>query len=303
MYILIIMLPLLGSIFSGIFGRKLGVTGSQIITILSLTTASLLSILAFYEVGLSGSPVMLNINTWFNTEIMNVNWGFLFDTISVSFLIAVTLVSTLVHIYSVNYMAEDPVKYSRKILNGFKLSNSGDTLKLMIPNYIRKIICGWSNKSCKGIIHKMNESEMSYRGSKSLSLKFNESVKEQRVNGSWCINYNLKTYKHLRYTLFNYENSHYVNNLSKQYTNKHFFSTKTESSDINPWFIIGFIDAEGSFSISLSKNIKKNKNQLNWKIEPRFQLGLHIKDITLLILIQKNLNNIGNIYQYSKKKK
>jgi len=108
MYILILALPLLGSIFSGLLGRKLGVTGSQIITTILLCIASFLSIIAFYEVGLSGSPVMLNLNSWFNTEIITITWGFLFDSISVSFLLAVTSVSSLVHIYSINYMAEDP---------------------------------------------------------------------------------------------------------------------------------------------------------------------------------------------------
>jgi NADH-ubiquinone oxidoreductase chain 5 len=63
MYILTLLLPLLGSIFSGLIGRKLGVTGSQLITTSSLGLASILSILAFYEISLSGSPVTLNLNT------------------------------------------------------------------------------------------------------------------------------------------------------------------------------------------------------------------------------------------------
>ena len=38
-----------------------------------------------------------------------------------------------------------PVKCYGKTLLWVKLSNSGDTLKLMIPSYLRKIISGWSN--------------------------------------------------------------------------------------------------------------------------------------------------------------
>ena len=64
-----------------------------------------------------------------------------------------------------------------------KLSNSGDTLKLLVPSYSWKIICGWINKSGMVITHKMIENEMGYRGSKSDNI----SVKEQRVDGSWCI--------------------------------------------------------------------------------------------------------------------
>ena len=66
-----------------------------------------------------------------------------------------------------------------------KLSNSGDTLKLMIPSYSRKIISGQSNYLGKVTSHKMRENKMGYRGSK--SDLYNKSVKEQRVDGSWSI--------------------------------------------------------------------------------------------------------------------
>jgi NADH-ubiquinone oxidoreductase chain 5 len=39
---------------------------------------------------------------------LSVSWGFLFDSLTVSMLIPVLFVSTLVHIYSTNYMSEDP---------------------------------------------------------------------------------------------------------------------------------------------------------------------------------------------------
>ena len=52
-----------------------------------------------------------------------------------------------------------------------QLSNSGDTLKLMIPNYSWKAISGWTNHSCTVISHKMKETEIGYRGSKSIKKK------------------------------------------------------------------------------------------------------------------------------------
>ena len=64
-----------------------------------------------------------------------------------------------------------------------KLSNSGDTLKLMIPSYSRKAVSGQNNYLGMVTSHKMNENEMGYRGSKS---ECNTSEKEQRVDGS-CI--------------------------------------------------------------------------------------------------------------------
>jgi NADH-ubiquinone oxidoreductase chain 5 len=61
MYLSILILPLLGSFVSGLMGRKIGVTGAQFITIFCLIIASILTSIAFYEVGLLGSPVYINL--------------------------------------------------------------------------------------------------------------------------------------------------------------------------------------------------------------------------------------------------
>src|ERR1700733_13103803 len=57
----IITLPLLGSIVSGFFGRKVGVSGAQLITCTSVIVTTLLSIVAFFEVGLNNIPVSINL--------------------------------------------------------------------------------------------------------------------------------------------------------------------------------------------------------------------------------------------------
>jgi NADH-ubiquinone oxidoreductase chain 5 len=60
MYLSIIVLPFLGSIFSGFLGRKVGETGAQLLSCGSLFLSALLSTIAFYEVGFSASPVSIN---------------------------------------------------------------------------------------------------------------------------------------------------------------------------------------------------------------------------------------------------
>ena len=55
MYLLIILFPLLGAIFAGLFGRFIGRTGSLFITTFFLFLSFCLSIFIFYEVGLSQS--------------------------------------------------------------------------------------------------------------------------------------------------------------------------------------------------------------------------------------------------------
>jgi NADH-ubiquinone oxidoreductase chain 5 len=62
MYLSIVILPLLGSIISGLLGRKIGVKGSHIITSLLLVISSLLASIAFYEVGITSSPESINLS-------------------------------------------------------------------------------------------------------------------------------------------------------------------------------------------------------------------------------------------------
>lgn len=53
---------------------------------------------------------------------------------------------------------------------------------------------------------------------------------------------------------------------------------------LHPWYLTGFVDAEGSFLII----IRKNKNfKIGWNVELRFQIHLHEKDTALLEQVQK----------------
>jgi len=61
MYLVIIILPLLGSIVSGFFGRKVGVSGAQYITCLSVIVTTILAIIAFCEVGFNNIPVSIEL--------------------------------------------------------------------------------------------------------------------------------------------------------------------------------------------------------------------------------------------------
>jgi NADH-ubiquinone oxidoreductase chain 5 len=108
MYLAIIVLPLLGSIVSGFFGRKVGVTGSHIITCSLVIATTLLAIATFFEVGFNNIPVSIHLFRWIDSESLNILWGFNFDSLTVSMLIPVLIVSSLVHIYSIGYMSHDP---------------------------------------------------------------------------------------------------------------------------------------------------------------------------------------------------
>jgi NADH-ubiquinone oxidoreductase chain 5 len=59
MYLILIILPLLGSIVAGFFGRKVGVYGAQLITCSGVIITTVLAILAFFEVGFNNIPVFI----------------------------------------------------------------------------------------------------------------------------------------------------------------------------------------------------------------------------------------------------
>jgi NADH-ubiquinone oxidoreductase chain 5 len=61
MYLALIILPILGSIVSGFFGRKIGVSGSRIITCTCVIITTILAIIAFIEVGLNQVPVTIDL--------------------------------------------------------------------------------------------------------------------------------------------------------------------------------------------------------------------------------------------------
>ena len=108
MYLALIILPILGSIVSGFFGRKIGVSGARIVTCTCVIITTILAIFAFLEVGLNQIPVKLELFRWIDAESLNIKWAFNFDSLTVSMLIPVLIVSSLVHLYSIGYMSHDP---------------------------------------------------------------------------------------------------------------------------------------------------------------------------------------------------
>ena len=204
-------------------------------------------------------------------------------------LIPVLIISSLVHIYSIGYMSNDPqgglIKGKQDY--GDKLSNSGELLKFLIPSHIWKYMCGCANHTCMVISQKMSENEMEYRGSKSIVPLINTIVKEQREDGSLRI----KNLMRIRCSLMGFERN-YLANIPSEQSNIKIFSTLT-SSHIDPWAITGFIDAEGSFSIILDKN---KTRKLGWRVQSKFQIGLHIKDLNLLSQIREFLGGIGSLH-------
>jgi NADH-ubiquinone oxidoreductase chain 5 len=140
MYLAIIILPLLGSIISGFFGRTVGITGAQFITCCSIFITTLLAILAFLEVGLNNTPVSIHVFRWIDSESLNISWGFNFDSLTVSMLIPVLIVSLLVHVYSIGYMSHDP--HNQRFFSYLSLFTFMMIILVTANNYLLMFV-GW----------------------------------------------------------------------------------------------------------------------------------------------------------------
>lgn len=154
---------------------------------------------------------------------------------------------------------------------------------------------------------KIFERLMDYRGSKSAigTSVANIAVKEQRVNGSQHIYLTKSKIMCLNCTLMGFEINYQAKNLSNQilqikqlsYSRSLALQLPAANqpklfSSLKPWFITGFTDAEGSFTVSV---LKSTSIRTGWQVGARFQLTLHIKDLPLLREIQAFFGRVGKI--------
>ncbi|HEU0156820.1 MAG TPA: proton-conducting transporter membrane subunit, partial [Stellaceae bacterium] len=108
MAVAIVFLPLLASIVAGFFGRQIGDRGAQLVTCGALLIAAGLSIPLFLQILAAPGPQVIPLASWIVSGGVDVNWAIRLDTLSGVMIVTVTVVSSMIHIYSIGYMAEDP---------------------------------------------------------------------------------------------------------------------------------------------------------------------------------------------------
>ena len=103
----IVFLPLIGSFVSGIFGKNLGDKNSQILTSSFVLLSAILSIFIFYEVITQGYSSNKHIFNWISSGNFNIHWSINIDPLTSVMLVVVSLISSIIHFYSIGYMAHD----------------------------------------------------------------------------------------------------------------------------------------------------------------------------------------------------
>lgn len=124
---------------------------------------------------------------------------------------------------------------------------------------------------------------MGNRGPKSVF----STVKGQRVNGSYWGSSSIKMYSNRFWkkplNLFNSFGRRLYSTFNKV--------------PIHPWFWSGLSDGEATFNVIIDE-VKSRK--LGYRVQAKFQIGLHIKDIYILNLLKSYLGGIGSIHIYPK---
>ena len=106
----IVFLPLISSIISGFFGKRIGNKNFQILASTLIGISGILSLVIFYKVltqDYSSNKIIFN---WITSGSFNVNWSIYVDSLTSVMLVVVSLISSIIHFYSIGYMSHDPDK-------------------------------------------------------------------------------------------------------------------------------------------------------------------------------------------------
>ena len=104
----IVLLPLLGSIINGLLGKKLSKSNVATIASGSVGLSFVLSIIAFIQLQ-SAENRVINVDyyKWVVSGMLDVPMGFWLDSLSSLYILVITGVGFLIHVYSIGYMHED----------------------------------------------------------------------------------------------------------------------------------------------------------------------------------------------------
>ncbi len=140
MYTAIVFLPIVASAIAGLGGRFIGARMCELVTTAALFASAALSIYAFYDVAILGHSHIVPLWQWIASGDFEVDWMIRVDTLTAVMLVVVTGVSSLVHLYSIGYMRDDP---GRSRFFSFLSFFTFAMLMLVTANNFLQVFFGW----------------------------------------------------------------------------------------------------------------------------------------------------------------
>ena len=105
--LVLVLSPFLGFLINVFFGKSLGKTVSGIIGTASVVISFLITIFFFNQITSTGKAIQVTLFDWIQISNLHINLGFLLDQLSVLWLLFVTGIGSLIHLYSISYMHDD----------------------------------------------------------------------------------------------------------------------------------------------------------------------------------------------------
>ena len=139
--ILIPLLPLIGFLINGLFRGSLSKGTSGMVGCLVVLASFVLSLMVFFQVKSTGAEVV-NYFPFINIETFKVNFGFKLDQLSAVFMLVITGVGFLIHLYSTSYMHGESAHDFAKYFSYLNLFIFSMLLLVMGENYLVMFI-GW----------------------------------------------------------------------------------------------------------------------------------------------------------------
>ena len=140
MYLLVIFIPLLSTIVTGFFGNLLTKEGTTRIASGFILLTCIISYFIFYEVCFCDCPCYITLSPWIIAGSFKLYWDFIFDSLTATMLVVVLTISTVVHIYSISYMAHDP--HINRFMSYLSLFTFFMIVLVTANNYIQMFV-GW----------------------------------------------------------------------------------------------------------------------------------------------------------------
>nr|WOE91069.1 NADH dehydrogenase subunit 5 [Cassiopea sp. MKL-2023] len=140
MFTLILFFPFFNSILLLMFGRSIGLKGSNYISCINMLVTTIISIICFYEVTIAEYNINIEYLEWIVCSLFNTNLSFFIDQISICMVLIVNVVSLLVHIYSTSYMFGDP--HTIRFMGYLSLFTFFMLVLVVSQNYLQLFI-GW----------------------------------------------------------------------------------------------------------------------------------------------------------------
>lgn len=136
----IVLLPLIGFVINGLFGKRLPKALVGGLATLVVFAVFLISVSIFIGFPADGTPVIVKAFEWFTIGGIQVNFGFQIDQLSLMMMMIVTGIGSLIHLYSIGYMSHDKGFY--KFFTYLNLFIFSMLLLVMGSNYLILFI-GW----------------------------------------------------------------------------------------------------------------------------------------------------------------